>query len=67
MAIHKDFQMINDRLVKQFGEQKGENMFSVIVGIVVFTLFIGIMGIAFTLKRKKNNASCSGGCSACRH
>ena len=43
-------------------------MLSVIVGMVVFTLFIGIMGIAFTLKRnKKNNASCSGGCSACKH
>ncbi len=43
-------------------------MLSVIVGMVVFTLFIGIMGIAFTLKRnKKNNVSCSGGCSACKH
>ena len=28
MAIHKDFQMINDRLVKQFGDEKGRNMFS---------------------------------------
>ena len=43
-------------------------MLTVIVGIVVFTLFVGIMGIAFTLKRnKKNNDYCSGGCSACKH
>jgi hypothetical protein len=28
MAIHKDFQIINDRLVKQFGEQKGNELFS---------------------------------------
>ena len=43
-------------------------MLTIIVGIVVFTLFIGIMGIAFTLKRKKkNNDSCNGGCSACKH
>jgi len=28
MAIHKDFQLISDRLVKQFGEEKGGEMFS---------------------------------------
>ncbi len=28
MAIHKDFQMIRDRFAKQFGEDKGETMFS---------------------------------------
>jgi len=43
-------------------------MLSIIVGMVVFALFIGIMGLAFTLKRnKKSKISCSGGCSACKH
>ena len=43
-------------------------MLSIIVGIVVFTFFIGIMGFAFILKKnKKNKVSCSGGCSVCKH
>ena len=32
MVIHKDFQMINDRFVKQFGEEKGNDMFSAWIG-----------------------------------
>ena len=32
MAIHKDFQLISDRFVKQFGEEKGSEMFSVWIG-----------------------------------
>ncbi|RLI62087.1 MAG: hypothetical protein DRO67_07435 [Candidatus Asgardarchaeum californiense] len=28
MAIHKDFQLINNRLIAQFGEVKGNNLFS---------------------------------------
>ncbi len=40
---------------------------TVIVGIVAFTFFIGIMGIAFILKKnKKNNVSCSEACTACK-
>ena len=32
MAIHKDFQMIKSRFVKQFGEDKGSNMFFTWIG-----------------------------------
>jgi len=45
-------------------------MLSFIVGVVVFVLFITIMGFAFILKgnsKKSDNVSCSGGCSACKH
>jgi hypothetical protein len=43
-------------------------MLTIMIGMVVFVLFTGIMGIAFTLKRnKKSNVSCGGGCSACKN
>jgi tRNA G37 N-methylase Trm5 len=43
-------------------------MFAIIAGMVVFALFIGIMGFAFIMKKNiKRKVTCNGGCSVCKH
>jgi len=49
------------------------NMLSVIIGMVAFAVFFSLLATAFVLKRnsslkkKKAETSCSGGCSVCKH
>ena len=45
-------------------------MLTAFVSIIIFALFISILSFGLNLKnnpKKKNNTSCSGGCSVCKH